>query len=43
MSLRTLRRYERGGKLPSQLQQPRTHRTRPNPFAEDWPWISSQL
>src|SRR6266542_1585593 len=43
MSVRTLRRYERRGKLPSQFQQPRTYRTRPSPFAEDWPWIASQL
>ena len=26
--------------LPSQLKQPRTYRTRPNPFADDWPWIA---
>src|SRR5215471_7914464 len=43
MSVRTLRRYERRGTLPSQLQQPRTYRTRSNPFADDWPWIESQL
>ena len=43
MSVRTLRRYERRGKLPSQLQQPRTYRTRPSPFEADWPWIIAQL
>src|SRR5438445_4797728 len=43
MRVRTLRRFERRGKLPSQFQQPRTYRTRPNPFADDWPWITSQL
>src|SRR6266536_3160327 len=43
MSVRTLRRYERRGTLPSQLQEPRTYLTRPSPFAEDWPWIASQL
>jgi len=43
MSVRTLRRYERRGQLPSQVQQPRAYRTRPNPFADDWPWITSQL
>ena len=43
MSVRTLRRYERRGQLPSQLQQPRTYRTRSNPFADDWSWIVSQL
>src|SRR3974377_76210 len=34
---------KRRGKLPSQFQEPRTYRTRPSPFAEDWPWIASQL
>jgi transcriptional regulator with XRE-family HTH domain len=43
MSVRTLRRYERRGRLPSELKAPRTYRTRPNPFAEDWPWIEAQL
>jgi transcriptional regulator with XRE-family HTH domain len=43
MSVRTVRKYERVGKLPSELQAPRTYRTRPNPFAEDWSWISAQL
>ena len=43
MSVRTVRTYERRGQLPSQLQQPRTYRTRPNPFAEVWPWVVAQL
>jgi transcriptional regulator with XRE-family HTH domain len=43
MSVRTARTYERLGKLPSELKAPRTYRTRPNPFEEDWPWISAQL
>jgi hypothetical protein len=43
MSARTARQYERTGKLPSELSQPRQYRTRPNPFADDWPWITSQL
>ena len=43
MSERTARTYEHAGALPSQRKQPRTHRTRPNPFAEDWPWIVAQL
>lgn len=43
MSVRTLRSYEKGGKLPSQQKTPRRHRTRPDPFAEDWPWIEQQL
>jgi len=43
MSVRTARTYERRGRLPSQLKQPRTYRTRPNPFAQVWPWIVAQL
>jgi hypothetical protein len=43
MGVRTVQRYERTGQLPSQLKQPRSHRTRPNPFATDWPWIVAQL
>ena len=33
MSERTARRYEKAGKLPSQLKRPRTWRTRANPSA----------
>lgn len=43
MSVRTVRAYERRGRLPSQLKQPRTYRSRPDPFAEDWPWVAAQL
>jgi len=43
MSERTARKYERAGKLPSELKKPRTHRTRGNPFEQDWPWVESQL
>jgi hypothetical protein len=43
MSVRTARKYERLGQLPSQLTQPRTYCTRPNPFAADWPWVCAQL
>ncbi len=43
MSERTARKYEHLGVLPSASTQPRTHRTRPNPFADDWPWITEQL
>jgi len=39
----TARKYEQRGALPSQLQEPRTYRTRPNPFAVDWPWVQAQL
>jgi hypothetical protein len=43
MSERTARKYERAGKLPSQLKRPRTWRTRVNPFEEDWSWVVDQL
>src|SRR5216684_421332 len=43
MSVRTVRVYERRAKLPSQLKQPRTYRSRPNPFADDWHWITKLL
>ena len=43
MSVRTARAYERRARLPSQLKQPRTYRSRPNPFADDWPWIAQLL
>jgi hypothetical protein len=43
MSVRTARRYEQLGKLPSEINQPRRYRTRPNPFADDWAWITAQL
>jgi hypothetical protein len=41
--VRTARAYERRGKLPSQLKQPRSYRSRANPFADDWPRIAAQL
>lgn len=43
MSERTARKYEQAGALPSQLRRPRTHRTRPDPFGEEWVWIVTQL
>jgi hypothetical protein len=43
MSVRTARTYERLGTLPSQRKQPRTYQTRPNPFADVWPWVVAQL
>ncbi len=43
MSLGTARKYERAARVPSQRQQPRTYRTHPNPFADDWPWVIEQL
>ncbi|GAC1300099.1 MAG: hypothetical protein NVS2B9_19110 [Myxococcales bacterium] len=43
MSVRAARRYEQLRRFPSQLKQPRAHRTRPNPFADDWPWVVEEL
>src|SRR4051812_31329148 len=43
MSVRTARRYQRRGQLPSQRPQPRRYQTRPNPFEAEWPWIVEQL
>jgi hypothetical protein len=43
MSERTARKYEQAGALPSHLKLPRTHRTRSDPFADDWTWIAGQL
>lgn len=43
MSRGTAGKYERAARLPSQLKQPRTYRTHPNPFADDWPWAVAQL
>ena len=43
LSERTARKYERAGKLPSQMKRPHTWRTRANPFEEDWPWVVEQL
>jgi hypothetical protein len=43
MSERTARKYEQAGQLPSQLKQPHTWKTRPDPFEKDWPWVVSQL
>jgi len=43
MSERTARKYERLGKLPSQVRERRDYRTRPDPFTEDWPWVRREL
>lgn len=39
----TARRYLEAGKLPSELKQPRTWRTREDPFAADWEEITGRL
>jgi transposase InsO family protein len=43
MSVRTLRNYERAGKLPSQIKQPHAWQTRADPFIHDWPWVVGEL
>jgi len=40
---KTARKYRNAGKLPSELEKPRTWRTRPDPFDGDWPWVEAQL
>lgn len=42
-SRHTAAKYERLGKLPSELQQPRTYRTRTDPFLADWPELVALL
>lgn len=42
-SRKTVAKYERLGQLPSELKQPRSYRTRADPFAEDWPEIEQML
>ena len=42
-SRKTAAKYEKLGKLPSELKQPRDYRTRLNPFEEDWPTVEAML
>ena len=42
-SRKTVVKYERLEKLPSELQQPRRYRTRPDPFVEDWCTVEEML
>ncbi len=42
-SRKTVAKYERLGKLPSEKKQPRQYRTRVDPFAEDWAEIEQML
>ncbi len=43
MDRKTGLKYVQLGKLPSELKQPRTYRTRPDPFEDDWPWVEAQI
>jgi hypothetical protein len=40
---KTARRYARGGKLPSELVEPRDWRTHEDAFVEDWPELEAML
>jgi transcriptional regulator with XRE-family HTH domain len=42
-SRKTVAKYERAGKLPSELKQPRSYRTRPDPFETEWPEVEQML
>jgi len=42
-SRKTVQKYEQLGQLPSDLKQPRRHRTRPNPFETDWAEVEKRL
>jgi transposase InsO family protein len=43
MSRNTAIKYLKLGRLPSELKSPRTWRTRPDPFEEEWPGIVQRL
>jgi transposase len=44
MDRKTARKYVSAGKLPSELKQVRTYRTRPDPIDdEDWSWVQARL
>jgi len=42
-SRKTVAKYEHLGQLPNQLKQPRTYRTRQDPFERDWPQLEQML
>jgi hypothetical protein len=44
MDRKTARKYVQAGKLPSELKEPRSWRTRKSPISdEDWAWVEGQL
>ena len=43
MDRKTARKYVQGGKLPSELVEPRDWRTREDPFVEHWPEVEALL
>jgi hypothetical protein len=42
-SCKTVRKYEQLGELPSELKEPRSYRTRPDPFEADWAEVEKKL
>lgn len=42
-SRKTVAKYEKLGELPTELGRPRTYRTRPNAFEEDWQAVADRL
>jgi hypothetical protein len=43
MDRKTARKWLKRGKLPSESKEPRTWRTRPDPFEQDWPQVVTML
>src|SRR5712692_2985001 len=43
MDPKTAAKYRDVGKFPSELKEPRSWRTREDPFAEDWPAVAQRL
>ena len=43
MDRKTARKYLAADKLPSELKEPRTWRTRADPFEEAWPYVLEML
>src|SRR5579871_3100230 len=43
MTGKTARKYRRLQRLPSEVRMDHTWRTRPDPFADVWPWVAEQL
>ena len=42
-SRKTVGKYEQMGELPSELKEPRSYRTRPDPFEKDWAEVEKKL
>ena len=42
-SRKTVAKYEQLGQMPSEMKQPRSYRTRDDPFVEDWPLVEGML